>query len=95
MCVSVYACRMEGGLGDTNIHWSSRALVQGYFLKYRRVGLFQSTNVVWKGKRIFKGKPSLILFLHSQGQKKVVFLAWATGRILYKYTAIKSQAAGT
>ena len=51
--------------GDTNIHQSSWALVQNRSLKCSRVVLFQNTNVFLKRKRIFKGKSSLILFLHS------------------------------
>lgn len=69
VCVSLCACRIESGSGDTNIHQSSWALVQSCSLKCRRGGLLQNTNVFWKRKRIFKGKPSLIFFLHSQGQK--------------------------
>ena len=69
MCVSMCVCRVESGSGDTNSHQSSWALVQNYSLKCSRVVLFQNTNVFWKRKRIFKGKSSLILFLHSQGQK--------------------------
>ena len=55
--------------GATNIHQGSWAGVQNYSLKCSRVVWFQNTNVFWKRKRIFKGKSSLILFLHARGQK--------------------------
>lgn len=69
LCVSVCACRMESGPGDTNIHHNSRALVQSCSLKCRRVGLFQNTNVFWRRKRNFKGKPSLILSSFTRPEK--------------------------
>lgn len=73
VCVRMHLCAHvwdgKWSEGDTDTYRHSWALVQNYSPKCWRVGLSQSTNAFWKRERIFKGKPSLILFLHSQGQK--------------------------